>query len=96
MDMMSDICNPENYMIYEFPPPEMNDFWIQVVFFIENNLYNLNPPFLNLNAFWPTCSVNLTSTSEHHAGVEVWPLNWRLGRERWMIKRRERRRFIII
>ena len=25
MDAMSDICNPENYMIYEFPPPEMRE-----------------------------------------------------------------------
>lgn len=23
--MMSDICNPEYYMIYEFPPPEMKE-----------------------------------------------------------------------
>lgn len=22
---MSDICNPERYMIYEFPPPEMRE-----------------------------------------------------------------------
>jgi hypothetical protein len=22
---MDDICNPENYMVYEFPPPEMRE-----------------------------------------------------------------------
>ena len=25
MDAMSDSCNPENFMIYEFPPPEMRE-----------------------------------------------------------------------
>ena len=25
MDALSDICNPEIYMIYEFPPPEMRE-----------------------------------------------------------------------
>jgi hypothetical protein len=25
MEVMDDICNPENYMIYEFPPPEMRE-----------------------------------------------------------------------
>jgi len=25
MDVMSEICNPELYMIYEFPPPEMRE-----------------------------------------------------------------------
>lgn len=25
MEAMSDICNPEKYMIYEFPPPEMRE-----------------------------------------------------------------------
>jgi hypothetical protein len=25
MEALSDICNPELYMIYEFPPPEMRE-----------------------------------------------------------------------
>jgi hypothetical protein len=25
MEAMSDVCNPEYYMIYEFPPPEMRE-----------------------------------------------------------------------
>ncbi len=25
MDALSDICNPEIYMVYEFPPPEMRE-----------------------------------------------------------------------
>jgi hypothetical protein len=25
MEALDDICNPENYMIYEFPPPEMRE-----------------------------------------------------------------------
>lgn len=25
MEVMSDICNPEKFMIYEFPPPEMRE-----------------------------------------------------------------------
>ena len=25
MEVLSDICNPELYMTYEFPPPEMRE-----------------------------------------------------------------------
>jgi hypothetical protein len=25
MEYLSDVCNPEKYMIYEFPPPEMRE-----------------------------------------------------------------------
>lgn len=25
MEVLSDICNPELYMVYEFPPPEMRE-----------------------------------------------------------------------
>lgn len=25
MEAMSDVCNPEYYMVYEFPPPEMRE-----------------------------------------------------------------------
>lgn len=25
MEVLSEICNPELYMVYEFPPPEMRE-----------------------------------------------------------------------
>ena len=25
MEAMDDVCNPQNYMVYEFPPPEMRE-----------------------------------------------------------------------